>query len=194
MSISEQIKELRDKADVFERSGCAVDGIVKAFREAADTIEALSQKLALATPKRPLKYEEHEDYDEGICPICGEPVCHVYSYCPGCGQRLKWGSSTEESEVANMERLAEDCSGGWILCSDRTPDEDGLYIIHVVTGTGENDVGTCLYQRGTHLSGKQIYIDDKQGYWASPYNGDPVNEYLTQNVIAWQPLPEPYHQ
>ena len=46
MSISEQIKELRDKADVFERSGCAVDGIVKAFREAADTIEFLSAKLA----------------------------------------------------------------------------------------------------------------------------------------------------
>lgn len=45
MSISEQVKELRDKANVFERSGCAVDGIVKAFREAADTIESLSEKL-----------------------------------------------------------------------------------------------------------------------------------------------------
>lgn len=45
MSISEQVKELRYKADVFEKSGCAVDGIVKAFREAADTIESLSAKL-----------------------------------------------------------------------------------------------------------------------------------------------------
>ncbi len=142
MSISEQVKELRYKADIFEKSGCAVDGIVKAFRNSADTIETLSAKLA----------------------------------------------------VANMERSDRYYGGGWILCSDRTPDEDGLYIIHVVTGTGENDVGTCLYQRGTHLSGKQTYIDDKQGYWASPYNGNPVNEYLTQNVIAWQPLPEPYYQ
>lgn len=45
MSISEQVKELRDKADVFEKSGYAVDGIVKAFREAADTIESLHAKL-----------------------------------------------------------------------------------------------------------------------------------------------------
>ena len=46
MSIDEQVKELRYKADIFEKSGCAVDGIVKAFREAADTIESLSAKLA----------------------------------------------------------------------------------------------------------------------------------------------------
>ena len=45
MNISEQVKELRYKADIFEKSGCAVDGIVKAFREAADTIETLSAKL-----------------------------------------------------------------------------------------------------------------------------------------------------
>lgn len=46
--ISEQVKELRYKADIFEKSGCAVDGIVRAFREAAETIEALSAKLATA--------------------------------------------------------------------------------------------------------------------------------------------------
>lgn len=48
MNISEQVKELRNKADIFEKSGCAVDGIVKTFREAADTIEALSENLAAA--------------------------------------------------------------------------------------------------------------------------------------------------
>ena len=52
MSIGEQVKELRYKADIFEKSGCAVDGIVKAFREAADTIEALSAKLAAANMER----------------------------------------------------------------------------------------------------------------------------------------------
>lgn len=49
--ISEQVKELRYKADVFEKSGCAVDGIVKEFRKAADTIEELSSKLAAANMK-----------------------------------------------------------------------------------------------------------------------------------------------
>lgn len=47
-AISEQVKELRHKADVFEKSGWAVDGITKSFRDAADTIEALSVKLAAA--------------------------------------------------------------------------------------------------------------------------------------------------
>lgn len=52
MSISEQVKELRYKADIFEKSGCTVDGIVKAFRESADTIEAISAKLQTANMER----------------------------------------------------------------------------------------------------------------------------------------------
>lgn len=101
-------------------------------------------------------------------------------------------ADTIEGLSAKLQAANMDNGGGWILCEDKTPDKEGLYIIHVITGTGEDYVGTWLYQRGVHLSGKQTYIDDKQGYWATPYNGDPVNEYLTQNVVAWQPLPEPY--
>lgn len=45
--ISEQVADLREKAQIFENSGCATDGIVKTFRKAADTIEELSAKLAI---------------------------------------------------------------------------------------------------------------------------------------------------
>lgn len=45
--ISEQVADLREKAIIFENSGCATDGIVKTFRKAADTIEKLSAKLAI---------------------------------------------------------------------------------------------------------------------------------------------------
>lgn len=82
---------------------------------------------------------------------------------------------------------------GWIPCSERLPDKGDNYIIHTITGTGEDYVGMWLYELGVHLSGKQTYIDDKQGYWASPYNGDAINEHLSKNVVAWQPLPEAYH-
>lgn len=95
--------------------------------------------------------------------------------------------------AANMERSAGDC-GGWVPCKERLPEKVGNYIIHVKTGTNEGYVGVWCYQRGVHLSGKQTYIDNKQGYWASPYNGDPINEPLSKRVIAWQPLPEPYHE
>lgn len=45
--IGEQVADLREKALIFENSGCATDGIVKTFRKAADTIEQLSEKLAI---------------------------------------------------------------------------------------------------------------------------------------------------
>lgn len=136
--ISEQIKQLKEESKYLQKD--QEKRLASILFQAADTIEALSAKLA----------------------------------------------------SANMERSDRYYGGGWIACKDRTPDKQGLYIIHVITGTGEDYVGTWIYQQGVHLSGRQTYIDDKQGYWASPYSGDPVNEYLTQNVIAWQPLPEPY--
>ena len=62
--ISEQIKRLREKADTFERPGSAVDGIVKEFRQAADTIEELSAKLQAANMDRSSQY-----YNGGWIPV-----------------------------------------------------------------------------------------------------------------------------
>lgn len=42
---TELIKRLRQHADTFAKSGFAVDGLVKDYREAADTIQLLSEKL-----------------------------------------------------------------------------------------------------------------------------------------------------
>ena len=92
-----------------------------------------------------------------------------------------------ESVVNSQPKIVD-----WISTSERLPEKVGNYIIHVITGTGEDYVGMWLYERGYHLSGRQYWIDDKQGSWASPYNGDPINEPLSKSVIAWQPFPEPY--
>lgn len=64
--ISEQVADLREKAQVFEDSGCATNGIVKTFRKAADTIEELSAKLATANIERSTAY-----YNDGWIP-CSE--------------------------------------------------------------------------------------------------------------------------
>lgn len=42
--MKEFVKKLREKADVFEKSGCSVDGIVKDYRKSADMIEGLCEK------------------------------------------------------------------------------------------------------------------------------------------------------
>lgn len=54
--ITEQIKRLREKAELFKKSGFAVDGIVFEFEEAANTIEELSAKLHAANMERSSQY------------------------------------------------------------------------------------------------------------------------------------------
>lgn len=62
--ISEQVANLREKAQIFEDSGCATNGIVKTFREAADTIEELSAKLANVNMERSTAH-----YNDGWIPV-----------------------------------------------------------------------------------------------------------------------------
>ena len=111
---------------------------------------------------------------------------------------VEFMTTLEESNALSVDNIRkmidEYFKEKWIPCSERLPEEVGIYIIHVITGNDEDYVGTWLYERGEHLGSNQTYIDDKQGYWANPYNGDPVNEFLSQRVVAWQPLPEPYRE
>lgn len=116
MSISEQVKELREVAEMYE----GLDG-GKILSEAADTIEALSAKLA------------------------------------------------------DMERSAEDCGGGWILCSKQLPEEGKEILLQdhceniEIAKFGHN----AFYQNGFY-----------NGDWFSTVN----------NYLAWQYLPAPYHE
>lgn len=93
-------------------------------------------------------------------------------------------------------RMAEDiirkhANDGWIPVEKRLPEMEGVYDVTVINGKGESVVCTWQFLAGKHLSGKQIYVDGVH-YWASNYNGDPVNEYLSKNVVAWMDRPEPY--
>ena len=64
--INELIKRLRERSDYFEWSGCAVNGVIKDLRQAADTIEELSAKLHNANMERSTAY-----YNNGWIP-CSE--------------------------------------------------------------------------------------------------------------------------
>lgn len=79
----------------------------------------------------------------------------------------------------------------WIPVEERLPEDVGVYIVDVVTGTGEHEIVTWMFCEGKHLSGHQHYVDDKH-YWASNYGGEPINEFLSNRVIAWQPMPGKY--
>lgn len=60
----------------------------------------------------------------------------------------------------------------WIPCSERLPEADGNYLISGVWGSGKEVVSDCDFS-----------VND--GYFRTVWNFD---------VLAWQPLPEPYKE
>ena len=198
MSISEQVKELRDKADVFERSGCAVDGIVKAFLEAADTIESLSAKLQAANNNSFYEVLLHNIAEEIISMrrIWSELEKPPYNEFE---QEVYLSGLRKARDIilqaANMERLAEDCRG-WIYCGDgkNLPEEhDSMFAKFKGTEKWNlamfekisDDVNVTVEFENGERKTKTLHTVD--GKWNGGQRG------VKFKVIAWQKLPEPYH-
>ena len=88
----------------------------------------------------------------------------VANFCSGaCGAYNK--------TIAIVNQLAEEYNNGWIACSERLPDAEAdvllsLRSLDIYTGFRANTEG-------------MFYVE-----------GEGYVEY--ENVLAWQPLPEPY--
>lgn len=107
-----------------------------------------------------------------------------------------WDILFEEACVEGQQadriykRLKDICGGGWIPVEDRLPEKDGVYDFTVTNGNSEKVVVTWQFLSGKHLSGRQTYIDGIH-YIADNYKGDPINKFLSKNVIAWRYRPKP---
>ena len=71
------------------------------------------------------------------------------------------------------------------------PKDEGVYDLTIINGLEEYVSVRWQFLEGTHLSGNQHYVDGIH-YWADNYRGDPINEFLSERVIAWRKKPEPY--
>ena len=81
---------------------------------------------------------------------------------------------------------------GWIPVEKYgLPKEEGIYDLTIINGRGEYVSVRWEFLSGVHLSGQQHYVDGVH-YWADNYRGDPINEFLSERVIAWRKKPEPY--
>ena len=69
---------------------------------------------------------------------------------------------------------------GWILCSERLPKTNGVYQI-----TRELKIGEDIYR----ISSSAYF--DGQDTWHNDNRVNHGREYL-KDIIAWQPLPDPY--
>lgn len=83
-------------------------------------------------------------------------------------------SLSAKLQAVNMERSAEDY-GGWIPCKERLPENDGVYLATIdgeIAGEDKPFSGLAEFENGK-------WIDDEDDY---------------QFILAWKPLPEPYHE
>lgn len=81
---------------------------------------------------------------------------------------------------------------GWISVEKYgLPKDEGVYDLTIINGLEEYVSVMWQFLSGTHLSRTQHYVD-RVHYWADNYRGDPINEFLSERVIAWRKKPEPY--
>ena len=88
--------------------------------------------------------------------------------------------------------LRKNMGDGWIPVEKYgLPKDEGVYDLTIINGLEEYVSVRWQFLSGTHLSGTQHYVDGVH-YWADNYRGDPINEFLSERVIAWRKKPEPY--
>ena len=73
-----------------------------------------------------------------------------------------------------VQEVAEEYNVGWIACSDRLPEDDSICIVTVEYPNNETVVDYGWFDR-------------KSVCW---FVG--TQEFRTSNILAWQPLPEPF--
>lgn len=75
-----------------------------------------------------------------------------------------------------VQEVAEEYAGGWIACSERLPEDDSICIVTVEYPNNETVVDYGWFDR-------------KSVCW---FVG--TQEFRTSNILAWQPLPEPFKE
>lgn len=91
---------------------------------------------------------------------------------------LEQAADTIESlseKLENMERSAEDCGGGWIYCGD---------------GNNLPEIERDIILSTRSLDVYKGYRANTEGYFYAEGEG----YILYENVLAWMPQPEPYHE
>lgn len=75
-----------------------------------------------------------------------------------------------------VQEVAEEYKDGWIACSERLPEDDSICIVTVEYPNNETVVDYGWFDR-------------KSVCW---FVG--TQEFRTSNILAWQPLPEPFKE
>lgn len=178
--IEKQIKQLRELEKEYRKS-LGVHEIIDVLHEAADTIEALSAKLASANMERSERY--HKIKWILMMLRAGQKEAHEKADLLEKGDNMKSFFNGKEQGICKAIDLIEndaqwkiekrDYGGGWIAASEKMPEE-------------KKSVLCTAYDN--------IFLDRRFECWID-YAIDgkwKVHECLLGEKIAWIPLPEPY--
>lgn len=89
-----------------------------------------------------------------------------------------------------VQEVAEEYKDGWIACSERLPEESGYYLVTYHDWSDGNFLPKYddTYVRRLHYQISEHFVG-----WNYPKNVDDRAENdCHKEVIAWQPLPEPF--
>lgn len=92
---------------------------------------------------------------------------------------LSEAADTIEALSAKLQAANMENGGGWIACKDRLPKDDTC-VLAQVSGKHKNITFENAYEFATYINGEG-WILETYPDWNNP------------SILAWQPLPEPYH-
>ncbi len=129
--------------------------------------------------------------DFASCPNCGYGIEEdsenwKCSYCPHCGQMLKWEAEMPPAEPE--DKNSSENPNKWISCSERLPEEKDVGIIQKrffgTTKMSDRVIAT-VEVKGERMTEIACTRD---GAW----DWKMKHEFPDYKIIAWMPLPKPY--
>lgn len=101
-----------------------------------------------------------------------------------------------EQAIFFVEEVAEEYNNGWIPCSERLPDEkEREHTVYDAITLAEVDVERQMESDLVNVTVKDCDSDKVFTSDDCTVNGEWVNyNCYPFEIIAWQPLPEPYQQ
>ena len=116
---------------------------------------------------------------------CNKCIHHTSGMCDS------WDCKMQTVEDVKKE-ATEEYNGGWIACSERLPEESGYYLVTYHDWSDGNFLPKYddTYVRRLHYQISEHFVG-----WNYPKNVDDRAENdCHKEVIAWQPLPEPFKE
>ena len=122
-----------------------------------------------------------------------EEIEHQERICFEIDNSDEFNAGAIDMAISIKDIIRNHMNDGWIPVEKYgLPKEEGIYDLTIINGRGEYVSVRWEFLSGVHLSGHQHYVDGVH-YWADNYRGEPINEFLSERVIAWRKKPEPYH-